>query len=168
VALAYFNLAKLIQRQFFHKQEGDLVKAEMLIRESLRIRTLLYRYDDMQLGYCVSLLAGILKSQEKKGPETRDLLERSLAIETKHLGPDSTTVAGSNYILGFFYHEKVKGLVPITAEVRKENLLLAKSRFKESLRILMKVRGPDHIETKKASYGLDFVLNDMLIAGITH
>lgn len=58
------------------------------ISESLRIRSRLYGHDNAKVGRSGGLLADILMSQGKLGSETKELLEHTLAIDTKNLGPE--------------------------------------------------------------------------------
>lgn len=62
VAKGYYNLGNVILLQ-----KGDLVKAEMLARESLRIRNQIYDKDSPEVGGSMSLLALVLTSQGKFG-----------------------------------------------------------------------------------------------------
>jgi hypothetical protein len=135
VALGYHNLATII-----HQQGGDFVKAEMLIRESLRIRTRLFEYDDMFIGESSSLLALILQSQKNLGSETKKLFELSLLIDTKHHGTDGINTAISYANLGTFYRNLSERLLD-TAKIRKAHLSLAQSNFKEAVRINTKIFG---------------------------
>jgi hypothetical protein len=52
VADGYYDLGSVI-----NAQEGDLVKAEMLARESHRIRTCIYGNDHLNVEYSCDLLA---------------------------------------------------------------------------------------------------------------
>jgi hypothetical protein len=79
VANGYHNLANVID-----KLKGDLVKAEVLAKVSLRIRTRVYGNDHVEVGRSCSLLAQILMSQDNLGDETLELLERSHDIIQKH------------------------------------------------------------------------------------
>jgi hypothetical protein len=56
-----------------YRQKGDLIKAEKLAREFLRIRTPI---SDSKTSF--DLLVRILSTQGKLGNETRELYERSL------------------------------------------------------------------------------------------
>jgi hypothetical protein len=78
VAHGYNNYAFVIK-----EQSGDLVKAEMLAREALRIRVKLYNKDHYIVGYSTSLLANILALQGKLGCETMEFYERSLISISK-------------------------------------------------------------------------------------
>jgi tetratricopeptide (TPR) repeat protein len=131
-----------------HQQEGDLVKAEMLARESLRIRTRIYGNDHFRGGFSCSLLAQILMSQGNMGDETIELFERSLANHTKNEGPDGANTAIINLNLGNFYSQLAE---------RQQNderfvvyLHLSKSKFEEAARIYTKFFGPNNPQTIKA------------------
>jgi hypothetical protein len=93
----------------------------------------------------IGLLAGILQAQGNLGSETKEMHERCLAIYIKHCGSEGINIAVSNYTMGIFYHLRAKGSQ--TAMIRKENLLLSESKYKESLRIYTKVLGPDNPRT---------------------
>jgi tetratricopeptide (TPR) repeat protein len=56
IAIGYYNLANVI-----YQQKGDVVKCEMLGRESLRIRTLLHNDHHVHIGSSARLLALILQ-----------------------------------------------------------------------------------------------------------
>jgi hypothetical protein len=60
IATGAYNLADIIYRQ-----HGDLIRAEELARESLRIRTLVYDSSHNHIGISCSLLASILGAQGK-------------------------------------------------------------------------------------------------------
>jgi tetratricopeptide (TPR) repeat protein len=100
VAKGYYDLANVICQQ-----KGDLVKAEMLVRESLRIRSQLHCHDHQMVGSCVILLAGILRSQGKLDYETKELFERSLTIYIKQCGPDGKNTAVANLNMGNYYRD---------------------------------------------------------------
>jgi hypothetical protein len=53
VADGAYNFAEIISQQY----DGDLIKAEALARESLRIRTQLYGSNDNRVGMSCLLLA---------------------------------------------------------------------------------------------------------------
>jgi tetratricopeptide (TPR) repeat protein len=100
VAKGYYHLASVI-----YLQKGDLLKAEMLTRELLRIRTHRYGNDHVNLGQSCTLLARILMSQDNLSDETKELLERFLAINTKNGGPNGTNTAAANVNLGLYYFQ---------------------------------------------------------------
>jgi hypothetical protein len=156
VALGYYNLANVI-----NKQEGDFVKAEMLVRESLRIRTRLYGNgnDHSRVGLSCNLLAQILLHQGNLGNETTELFERSHAIITRHDGPNGTNTASSNFNLGIFYRHLATAQRNTQREM--EYFLLSKSKYIESVRILTKIYGPDHPETLIASSQLSNILREL-------
>lgn len=83
VAEGAYHLAEVILLQ-----DGDLMKAEKLAREALHIRYQLYDNNHYSVGESISLLTNILQSQEKFGDETKELLERSLAISIRNEGID--------------------------------------------------------------------------------
>jgi hypothetical protein len=143
VAKGYYNLANVI-----HQQKGDLVKAEILARESLRIRTRVYGIDHVNIGLSGSLLARILMSQGKLGNETMELLERSLVNNTKNFGPDGSNTAISDFNLGTLYHQLAN--TQQTYQKRKENLCLSKSKFEEVVQIYTKIFGSDNPQTIEA------------------
>jgi tetratricopeptide (TPR) repeat protein len=144
VALGYYNLASVISMQ-----EGDLVKAETLVREALRIRTRLYGNDHRHVGLSCNLLASILSFQGNTGNETMELFERSLANDTKNYGPNGSNTAISNHNLGTFYN-RLAGQHKNTPRFI-EFLRLSKSKYMESVRIYTKIFGPAHPETRQAS-----------------
>jgi tetratricopeptide (TPR) repeat protein len=150
VARGYYDLGEVIFRQ-----KGDLVKAEKLIRESLRIKTHLYGGDHALVGVSGSLLARILLSQGKLGSKTKELYERSLTIGIKNSGSEGLSTAVSNNDLGILYH--LQAGCSLIAGRRKEYLALSVSKFKEARRIYAKLFGPDHPNTVQASSQLSVV-----------
>jgi hypothetical protein len=143
VARGCYDLANVI-----FMQKGDMMTAEKLVRESLRIRVLVNSNNGFD-GNSMCLLASILRFQGKLGSETKELLEQSLAINIRNDGPDGTNTAVNHYNCGFFYRklaEKQQTIVTI-----KEHLILSESKFKEALRIFTKIFGPDHPRTLKYS-----------------
>jgi tetratricopeptide (TPR) repeat protein len=138
VAKGANNLADVIPRQ----DDGDLKKAEELARESLRIRTRLYSSNDCKLGTGCMLLARILMNQVKYGDETKELLERSLAIFVVNEGPDGGNAAAVNIEIGQFYYKLAMSQSVIS--IRKTQLLLAKSHEEEGVRIVRKTHNPTH------------------------
>jgi hypothetical protein len=133
----------------FLNNRGDFVKAEMLVRESLRIRTSLYDADHTQLALSAGFLATVLQSQGNLGSETKELNERSLVSNIRNFGPEGINTAVTNFNLGTFYHLRADRNQ--IADMRKENLLLSKSKHNEALRIYTKLFGPDNPRTIKAS-----------------
>jgi hypothetical protein len=143
VAKGYFDLANVI-----HEQEGDHVKAEMLGRESLRIRVLTSS-NNSSLALAADLLASILMFQNKMGSETKELYELALAINQRNYGPDGANTAAAHINLGIFHRQLAK--VQQTVERRKENLRLSEIKIKEGLRINRKIYGPDDPRTLEFS-----------------
>jgi hypothetical protein len=143
VADGYLNLAKVI-----HQQEGDLVKAETLARESLRIMSQLYRHlqsaHESLLG-STNLLARIFMAQGKLGSETKEMLDRYLAIGSKHWGPDGINTAGANGDLGYYHYF----LANTQEGINKEHLCQSITFYKETVRIYTKIHGPDDPRTMK-------------------
>jgi hypothetical protein len=144
VARGYYNLANVI-----NQQKGDLVKAEMLARESLRILIQLFDNNHPHVGISNGLLGNILQSQGNLGNETKELFERSLAINIKSDGPDGLNTAVANDNFGNFYEKKAESQQ--TAEIQKEYLHLSQSKYKEALRIYATTLGPDNPKTVQAS-----------------
>jgi tetratricopeptide (TPR) repeat protein len=137
VAVGYFNLGHVI-----FKQKGDLVKAEKLVRESLRIRVLIHGRDHFHTGHSTGMLANILQCQGKLGDETKELHERSLAIDIRNGGPDSYNTAVRNGKLGDFHQFLAKK--QSNYESKKEHLRLSNSYFSEAVRIFKNSFGLDH------------------------
>jgi hypothetical protein len=109
------------------------VRAEMLARESLRIRTQLYGNNHSRVGQSVGLLAECLRKQDNLKNETKELFERSLAIDVKHEGPDGVNTSISNKNLGLFYCQLAD--TDLNTDKRKEHLRLSVSHFTEAFRI---------------------------------
>jgi tetratricopeptide (TPR) repeat protein len=154
VADGYYMLGQVI-----HQQEGDFVRAEMLVRESLRIRSQLYCHDTAFIGMSVGLLASILKSQGKLGHETRELYERSLAIRIKRNGPDGKNAAVANQHMAVFYYNLAE--VQETAETRIEHLRLSLSYHKEAMRIYTVTLGPDNPSTMVESSNVSIISREL-------
>ena len=105
------------------------------------------------------LLARILLSQGKFGDETRGLYERCLAISIRNEGPDGFNTATGNFNIGGFYY-RLTSIQP-TDDLKRKQLLLAKSHFVEALRIQSRILGPTHPGTIKVSSGLTTVLSEL-------
>lgn len=113
---------------------------------------------DLKKG--TDLLDSILEAQSKLDSEsekkelhelslTKDLYERSLAKQMKHYGREGASTAVAYANLGNFYYELAAARQ--SAETRKELLRLSKANYKEALRILTKIFGPDHVRTAEVS-----------------
>jgi tetratricopeptide (TPR) repeat protein len=154
VAEGAYNLADVIYRQ-----DGDLIKAEELARESLRITSLLNDSNHYSVGRVCCLLASILDKQGQLGNETRGLYERFLANSIRNLGPDDPETASGNFNLGLFHCQLVK--VQTTVDSKQKKLLLAKTYVEESHRIRLKIYGSTHPDTVAAAFQLATVLNKL-------
>jgi tetratricopeptide (TPR) repeat protein len=159
VAEGAYNLANVIYRQ-----DGDLIKAEELARESLRI-TSLVKETNFEGERACSLLANILRGQGQLGDETRGLYERSLSISIRNEGPDGSNAAAGNYCLGLYYCQLAE--VQTTVDLKQKQLLLAKAYFEESYRISLKIYGPTHPDTVNDASGLATVLSELSKISLT-
>jgi hypothetical protein len=129
-------------------QGGDLVKAEKLARESLRIRVLI-NSNSPPVGVSACILASILRIQGKLSAETKELLERSLANSIQNYGPDGTNTATDHVNFGIFYRELADKQQ--TVSTRREHLRLSEIKIKEALRIYTKIFGPEDPRTLQIS-----------------
>jgi hypothetical protein len=154
VAHGAYNLSAVIFRQ----DNGDLIKAEGLARESIRIKDQLYGAHDRNCGNYL-LLARILRTQGEFGDETKELFERSLAISTINEGPDGMNTAVANIEIGRFHYEFA--MVPSTISTRRAQLQLAKSYSEEAIRIETKIHNPTHPNSKVAASLLSNVLREL-------
>jgi hypothetical protein len=164
VAMGAYNLANVI-----FKQKGDLIKAEEIARESLRIRTPIHDGNYSTVVLSCNLLDCNLSAQGKSGDETRGLYERSLAICIRDKGPDGENVATVNGHIGGFYYKLAKNQSIVDA--MRTHLLLAKSHFVEAQRISSKtnfesigmgraiLHGPTHPNTVDDSFRLTIILS---------
>jgi tetratricopeptide (TPR) repeat protein len=152
MATGAYNLADVIVRQ-----EGDLIKAEKLARESLRIRTL---NNDFNINTCRDLLARIMLTQGNLGDETRELHASSLAFCIENDGLDAINTADANINIGIF-HLIVAEIQP-TIDSKRIQLLLARSYYEEGLRIESKIHGPTHPSTISTSSKLAEIIKKLL------
>lgn len=150
VALGHYSLGRVICAQ-----KGDLVRAEMLTRESLRIRAKVHGNDHWFVGSSISLLADIMSKQGKVSDDVKELYERSLAIKVKHEGLDGSNTSIGNTNLGVFYLNRAT--TEVSSNKRKEYLILAKSYLIEAFRINTKIFGPAHHNTIDAASDLSTV-----------
>jgi tetratricopeptide (TPR) repeat protein len=150
VARGYHALARIIR-----KQEGDLVRAEMLIRESLRIRVQIHGANHHFTGLSYGLLGTILQSQNKLDNETKELLVHAHSINKNDYGPDGYNTAVSTVNLGNYYHLLSEDIQTLESKVK--NLHLSKSYFKEALRIETKIFGPNNSRTKELADLISFI-----------
>jgi hypothetical protein len=116
----------------------------LIIRSILR-----FNHDHLRIGISVDLLADILSLQGKLGDETKELYERSLAIQTNQEGPDGINTAFANNDIGKFYHDLAE--TQQSSEKRVEHLHASLSKYQEALRINTKILGSDNPLTIQAS-----------------
>jgi hypothetical protein len=102
------------------------------------------------------LLAQILTNQGKFGDETKELLERSLAIYVVNEGLDGPDTVVGNITIGQFYCELA--MIQSIISIKRTQLLLAKSYTEEAIRIVTTVHNPTHPNSVLA----EFVLSDIL------
>jgi hypothetical protein len=163
VATGYASLAKVKSAKailYIGGNSGrDSEKAEVLARESLRIRTQLFHHDDRWIGDIVGILASSLLSQDKLGCETKELNERAIAIQTRHCGPDGSNTAVAYRRLSDF-HLKLSEIQK-SAETRREQLRLSQAKVKESVRIYTKILGPINPKTLNASSQLSMISREL-------
>jgi tetratricopeptide (TPR) repeat protein len=155
VAEGAYNLADVILRQ----DDGDLIKAEKLARESLRIRTQLYGPEFSEVGTTCLLLARILQKQGRYGDETKDLFDRSLANFERNKGPDGVNTAAVNNDIGQFHYQLA--MMQSVISTKRTQLLLAKSYSEEATRIETKIHSPTHPNRVAAAVHLSIVLNEL-------
>jgi hypothetical protein len=155
VATGAYNLALVILRQ-----DGDLIKAEELARECHRIRSLMEGGKYHGIGISSLLLASILIEQKELGEETRILLEQSLAIFLRTLGPISINTSVGNTSIAQYYRKLAN--MQTVFEVKRKNYLLAKPYADEAYRISLQIYGPKHNDTVQAGY-LCEAIDDFLV-----
>jgi tetratricopeptide (TPR) repeat protein len=156
VAHGSHNLADVIYRQ-----DGDLLKAEELAREALRIRSLVHNSNDHRRSGSCDLLARILHSQGKFEDETKELFERSLAIFIRNEGPDGANTAISNINTGIYYYDLARR--QLTVDIKRKHFLISKSHVEEGFRIRTKIHGPTHPRTVQAASLLSTLTRELSI-----
>jgi tetratricopeptide (TPR) repeat protein len=159
MATGAYNLANAISRQM-----GDLIKAEGLARECLRIRSLIYDSNHFDVALSCCLLSRVLTQQIKLGDETKGLLERSLAIFLRNGGPNGSDTANGYLSLGVFHHQLADiqaTYTDIDVHVLLKQLLVAKAHFEEAIRIRSKIFGPTHPQTVIAVSQLNNVSSEL-------
>jgi hypothetical protein len=154
VATGAHNLADVILRQ-----DDDLIKAEKLARESLRIRTRLFCSNNGRIGTSCMLLAQILRNQGKIGDELKELLERSLAIYVLNEELDGPDTAGGNIAIGQFHYKLA--MIQSTMSMKRTQLLLAKSYAEEGVRIERKIHKPTNRNSVIATVLLSDILREL-------
>jgi hypothetical protein len=155
VARGAYNLAEVIFRQ----DDGDLIKAEGLARESVRIQDQLYCAHDRKKGVNYLLLAKILLKQGEFGDETKELFERSLAIYVRNEGPDGVNTSCANIEIGRFHYEFA--MVQSTTSSKRAQLQLAKSYSEEAIRIESKIHNPSHPNSIGAASLWSYISNEL-------
>jgi hypothetical protein len=155
VAYGAYNLANVIRRQ----HNGDLIKAENLARECLRIRTRLYGPDHDRIGMICLILTKILQKQGKFGDETKELLERSLATSIFNEGPDGMNTSISKMAIGQFHFSLA--MIQSMISIKRTHLLLAKSYYDEAVRIETKIHIPTHPNRVAATSLLSEVMSEL-------
>jgi hypothetical protein len=156
VAMGAYNLANVIRRQ----DDRDLIKAEKLARESLRIRTQVHGSNDYRVGLSCLLLAQILMIQRELGDETKELLERSLANFVMNEGPDGPNTAGGNIMVSQFHYSLA--MIQSIMSIKRTQLLLAKSYTEEAVRIETKIHNPSDPNSVAAASLLSDILRELL------
>jgi tetratricopeptide (TPR) repeat protein len=157
VAMGASNLADVMFRQ----DDRDLIKAEKLARESLLIRSRLYSSNDHRIGMNCLLLGKILLNQGKFGDETKELLERSLAIYLENEGPDGVNTAAGNISIGRFLYRLA--MIQSAISIKRKQLLLAKSYAEEGVRVVTKIHNPSHPNYILAASALSDILSELSI-----
>jgi hypothetical protein len=160
VATGAYNLANVIYRQ-----KGDLIKAEELSRESLRIESLINDSNHYNVGRACSLLSSILMGQGQLGDETRGLNELYLANSIRNGGPDGVNTASGNFNLGIFYCKLAE--VQTTVDLKQKQLLLGKDYYEESHRIKSKIYGSTHPETINVTSRLAAISSELSNPSLT-
>jgi hypothetical protein len=150
-ALGYYNLANVTFRQ-----NGVLVRSEMLVRESLRIRAQFNGIERYQVASSMGLLGKILKV-DKCENEVKKLMLDSLNIYIEYEGPDGVNTSIANTNLGHF-HMKLAN-THVTAVKKLANLKLSKAYCKEALRIHTKIFGPTDHRTIVATSELSIIIH---------
>jgi hypothetical protein len=154
MAKGAYSLADVIYRQ-----DGDLIKAEGLVRDALRLRTLVYGGDHGYVVESCCLLANILRAQKKLGDEARRLFERSLALSIKNVGPDNLGAAFIHVSVGIFYYQF--SVLQPTAELKRAQLFRAKFHHEEAIRIRSRKYGPTHSKTIESESQLAATILDL-------
>jgi hypothetical protein len=155
IAQGACNLADII----FQQEDGDLIKAEWLMRESTRIIDKLYSVHDSKVSINYLFLARILQKQGKLGNETNESFERSLAIFVRNEGPDRVNTATGNLEIGQFHYRIA--MTSSTGHTKRTQLLLAKSYSDEAIRIERKIHNPTHPNSISAASLLTMISREL-------
>jgi hypothetical protein len=144
-------------------QKGDLVKAEKLSRESIRLRTLKLGMNHPSTNASHELLARILGERNPNGDEAFDereiLLKTSLVVTLKNYGPDGRNNAVANKNIGVFYYQRAHHLT--TVFLQQTTFEIAKKHVDEAIRIYSKIYGPTHQYTLDAKATLAYIVRVM-------
>jgi hypothetical protein len=159
VAQGYNDYATVMNRL-----NGDLVKAEKLAREALRIRSLIYQKNHYYIASSAQILSDILLSQDNVTQEAKDLQMRSLEIYSRieNGGPDGLNAATASGNLGRYYYLlslKQPGSI-------REHLRKSKALYERAVQVNTKLLGANHSVTKDNSDTLSRI-NDILSLKIT-
>jgi tetratricopeptide (TPR) repeat protein len=149
-----------ILAEVIYQLKGDLIKAEKLSREALRIKTHLHDSNNGGVGICCNYLARILAGQNKLGDETRGLFERSLAICIKNEVPDGINTGEGNINLYEFFRQLAH--IQISVDLKRTHLLQAQSYIKNAHRIYIKLYGSTHPNTLTIVSRLAVISNELL------
>lgn len=95
-----------------------------------------------------------MSSSSKFGDETKKFFECVLASSLRNEGPNGPNVAKSNGQLGQYY---AKLASEVSADRIEEHLRLARSYFKEAVRISSKRHGSAHPQTIDYEYSLSVI-----------
>jgi hypothetical protein len=153
VAEGSTNLAEAIIRQ-----HGDLIRAEGLARDALRIRMQVYGSDHNLIGFSLIQVARVLILQKKFGNETKELFERSLAIFMSNEGPNGANTAMGMRHMALYYVEFAE--IQTTTDTKRTHFLLAKSYLEEIIHV-WRSYGPTHPMTIKTKSLLELVLAEI-------
>jgi tetratricopeptide (TPR) repeat protein len=143
----------------FQQEDGDLIKAEGLAREAIRIKDKLHGALDIRVSGYYLLLAKILQKQGKLGDETKELYERSLAICVRNEGPNGANTTTITINIGQFHHKIA--MTSSTLHTIRTQLLVAKSYFDEAVRIETKIHNPAHPNRVMAASLLSRILREL-------
>jgi len=154
VAEGAYNLADVI-----HKQNGDLSRAELLARESLRIRCRLPGNRTAMIGRSCTQLAKILTSQKNFGDETKQLMERSICLFISDEGLEGANVSSSNLNFAIFYRQLA--VKQSTVDLKRKFLLLAKKYSEEGSRIAAKIYASNHSNYIYATWQLTTIISEL-------
>jgi tetratricopeptide (TPR) repeat protein len=155
IAQGAYNLADVI----FLQVNGDLIKAEGLARDAIRIKVQLFDAYDNGVGGNYLQLARILLKQGKFDDETKELYEHSLASFIRNEGLDGGNTAFVNITIGEFYYQLA--LRQSILHTKRTQLLLAKSYSEEAIRIETKIHIPTHPNRAAAASLLSAILIEL-------